>query len=108
MTIQLPALINAYFLAANRHDIASMLAPFADDALVQDEGEQHVGHAAIRAWMDRTTQKYKATVEPRECKLSDGKTTVTGSVTGNFPGSPATLRYGFILSSSEIHRLEIG
>lgn len=108
MTIQLPAPVTAYFLATNRHDIDSMLVPFAAEAVVQDEGEKHVGHVAIRAWMIETTQKYRATVEPRESEGSNGKTTVAGLVSGNFPGSPARLRYGFTLSSDSISRLEIG
>lgn len=108
MTLQLPAHVAAYFLATNRHDIDSMLLPFAPGAIVQDEGEEHVGHIAIRAWMVETTQRYRVAVEPRECRESSGRTTVAGLVSGNFPGSPATLRYGFTLSPDGIHRLEIG
>lgn len=108
MTIQLPAPVAAYFMATNRHDIDSMLAPFAADAIVQDEREEHLGHVAIRAWMVETTQKYLVTVEPRGFAESYGRTTVAGLVSGNFPGSPAKLRYGFTLSSDGISRLEIG
>lgn len=108
MTIQLPASVAAYFMASNRHDIDAMLVPFAADAIVQDEGKEHVGHVAIRAWMVETTDKYRVTVEPQESEEFNGRTTVAGLVSGNFPGSPARLRYGFNLSSSEIHRLEIG
>lgn len=108
MTIQLPASVAAYFLATNRHDIDSMLVPFAAGAIVQDEGEEHVGHVAIRAWMVETTQKYRVTVEPQESEEFNGGTTVAGLVSGNFPGSPARLRFGFTLSSDGISRLEIG
>lgn len=108
MTVQLPAPVIAYFLATNRHDIDSMLVPFAADAIVQDEGEEHGGHVAIRAWMVETTQKFRVTVEPRESEESSSRTIVAALVSGNFPGSPATLRYGFTLSSDGISRLEIG
>jgi len=108
VTIQLPALVTAYFLAANRQDIDAMLVPFAAEAIVQDEGEEHVGHVAIRAWMVETTQKYRVTVEPQKSEDSNGRTTVAGLVSGNFPGSPAKLRYSFTLSSDGISRLAIG
>ena len=108
MTIQLPAPVADYFLAINRHDIDAMLAPFAAGAMVHDEGEEHVGHAAIRAWMVETTLKYRVTVVPQEAEEANGGTTVAGLVSGNFPGSPAKLRYGFTLSSDWISRLEIG
>ena len=63
-----------------------MLVPFAAEAIVQDEGEEHVGHVAIRAWMVETTQKYRVTVEPQEAEESNGKITVAGLASGNFPG----------------------
>ncbi len=108
MTIQLPAPVTAYFLATNRHDIDSMLVPFAAEAIVQDEGKEHGGYVAIRAWMVETTQKYRVTVESQESEGSNSRTTVAGLVSGNFRGSPAKLRNGFILSSDGISRLEIG
>jgi hypothetical protein len=108
VTIQLPEPVAAYFIASNRHDIDAMLVPFAADATVQDEGKEHAGHVAIRVWMAETTEKYRVTVEPQESEESNGRTTVVGLVSGNFPGSPARLRYEFSLSSAEIYRLEIG
>ncbi len=108
MTIRLPAPLLAYFLAINRHDIDAMLMPFAAEASVLDEGEEHGGHVAIRAWLVETTRKYCVTIEPQEAEELNGRTIVSGLVSGNFPGSPATLRYGFTLSSDGIGRLEIG
>lgn len=108
MTIPLPSPVAAYFLAANRHDIESMLVPFTIDATVQDERKEHAGPATIRAWMVETTQKYRVTVEPIRSDETNGTTTVAALVSGSFPGSPTELRYGFTLSSAGIYRLEIG
>ena len=107
MNGQIPASIAAYFAAKNRRDIDAMLTPFAAAALVRDEGGEHRGHAAIRSWMEATTRKYHVTVEPQEVEERDGRTVVVGLVSGNFPGSPVRLRYGFILSPDGISRLEI-
>jgi len=105
---QLPAPITAYYAAKNRHDIDAMLLPFAEDAHVHDEGEDHVGYAAIRAWMDRTTRKYRVTVEPLEAGERDGWLEVIARVSGDFPGSPANLRYRFQLDGDRITALTIG
>lgn len=108
MTISLPQPLAAYFAAKNRHDIDAMLAPFAADATVRDEGRTHANPAAIRGWMIATTAKYEVTVEPREASLADGIWTVAGLVTGDFPGSPAILRYRFTLAGDRIAALSIG
>jgi ketosteroid isomerase-like protein len=108
MSLDLPAPISAYYAAKNAHDIEAMLAPFADDAHVRDEGEDHRGRAAIRAWMEKTTRKYRVTAAPEEAS-QDGETLVVHAlVAGNFPGSPAHLTYSFTLSGNQIVRLEIG
>ena len=93
--------------AFNCRDIDAMLASFATDAIVKDEGQELRGVAAIRDWIERTTRKYRVTVEVADVAESDGKTVVTNKVSGNFPGSPAMLRYAFVLTGGKISRLEI-
>lgn len=109
MTKTLPRPVAAYFDANNRHDVDGMLEPFAKTAIVKDvEYEDELrGAAAIRRWMEETTAKYRVTVEVLDSVESDGATVVTGRVSGNFPGSPADLRYVFKLAGGQITRLEI-
>jgi ketosteroid isomerase-like protein len=104
----LPAPIAAYFAAKNAHDIAAMLAPFADTASVKDEGEEKHGRAAIRDWMEETTRKYRVTVDVTDIAGDADRPVVTGKVSGTFPGSPVSLRYAFVLNGEKIARLEIG
>lgn len=104
----LPAQITAYFNATNRHDTDAMLAAFAADAQVRDEGETHIGTDAIRAWLDHTTAKYRVTVEVMEFTAKAEALVVTGRVAGNFPGSPANLTYRFTLDGDRIASLAIG
>lgn len=108
MTIDLPRPLGDYFDAKNRHDIDAMLAPFAADAAVRDEGQTYNGHAAIRTWMEETTRKYRVTVEPTAASSDGQNWTVAGLVAGDFPGSPATLPYRFSLAHERISALEIG
>ena len=107
MSEPLPEPIAAYFAAANRFAVDAMLAPFAAAAEVEDKGRQRRGRAAIREWLEEVTAKYRATVEVVEVEESAGRTIVTGLVSGNFPGSPARLRYAFGLDAGEITALEI-
>ena len=43
MTPQMHTTLERYFAATNRHDVAGMIADFADDAVVKDEGHEHRG-----------------------------------------------------------------
>ncbi len=108
MTANLPQPLTDYFAAKNRHDIDAMLAPFSVDATVRDEGETHRGSIAIRDWMEATTNKYRVTVEVADATVNGDAWRIAGIVSGNFPGSPATLHYNFTLSDDRITRLEIG
>ncbi|OFX04755.1 MAG: hypothetical protein A3D94_02630 [Alphaproteobacteria bacterium RIFCSPHIGHO2_12_FULL_66_14] len=104
----LPTPIAKYFEAKNLHAIDAMLATFSDLASVCDEGQEMVGHLAIRNWMEETTRKYRVTVTPTGVDQSDAKTIVTALVSGTFPGSPAQLRYHFTVAGEQITHLAIG
>jgi len=108
VTIELPGVLRRYFHAQNAHDIDAMVACFAADAAVRDEGRDIVGADAIRAWKVETSAKYRITVEPLESRSEDGKTIVVAQVSGTFPGSPANLTYRFGLSADgRIRSLEV-
>jgi hypothetical protein len=53
------------------------------------------------------TRKYGVTVVVTDTAKKDGKTVVTGRVSGTFPGSPIQLHYVFTLAREKISRLEI-
>lgn len=107
MSNELPRSIADYITGSNAHDPDACAACFADDAVVIDEGCERKGSADIRAWKEEVTRKYRATVEVIAIAKTDGRTIVTGRVSGNFPGSPVDLRYAFTLRDDKIARLEI-
>jgi hypothetical protein len=51
--------------------------------------------------------KFSYTVDQLGAHVSGDHTTVTGRVTGDFPGSPVELHYRFTLEGDKIARLEI-
>jgi len=107
MSTKLPPPIEAYFAAKTDNDIDAMLAPFAEAAIVKDEGEEMRGLAAIRKWMEETNRKYRYAVEVTGVSGSTSTTTVTCRLTGAFPGSPVDVRYAFALNDGNIAGLEI-
>ena len=108
MAIKLHSTLERYFAATNRHDVAAMIADFAEDAVVKDEGREHRGISAIREWMMQTIQRYDFKAEPTSVAPVNDKTAVSVTVSGNFPGSPIALTYWFKLEGRKIARLEIG
>jgi ketosteroid isomerase-like protein len=106
--MQLSPPILTYFEAERRHDADVLATAFAEDAVVRDEGAEHAGPAAIRAWWRAAKAKYRHVAEPLDAAEADGRTVVRARVSGDFPGSPATLTFAFTLAGERIARLEIG
>ena len=107
MSEELPQPIAAYIAGSNAHDADVCAACFTDGAVVRDEGREMRGAAAIRHWMDTAIKRYGHVVEVVAFAEADGKTIVTGRVSGNFPNSPVELRYAFTLAGGKIAQLEI-
>ncbi|GAA3422503.1 nuclear transport factor 2 family protein [Streptosporangium vulgare] len=88
-----PDAVRRYFELATLPDQDAYFALFADDATVEDEGAEHHGIASIRAWRTGVpTVTYTVTGVGL---TGDGATLVTADISGDFPGSPVTLRFHF-------------
>jgi NAD(P)-dependent dehydrogenase (short-subunit alcohol dehydrogenase family) len=107
MTVKLPLPIARYFQAANGDDAAAVATAFAADAHVRDEGRDHHGRDAVRAWADDARRRYRFYAEPRSLEPGPHGGVVTAHLTGDFPGAPADLRYRFTLAGDEIADLEV-
>ncbi|NDV86833.1 nuclear transport factor 2 family protein [Aurantimonas aggregata] len=106
MTI-LPKPIEAYFASAPDADFDALAAIFTEDAVVHDEGKQHEGIAAIRAWRLDTMQRTPFTSRPLSVETRNDEMIVPAEVTGAFPGSPVTLDHAFTLRDGRIALLAI-
>lgn len=105
----LPDTLNRYYAAQNAHDLDTMVACFAPDAVVRDEDRDIIGTAAILAWKEETSAKYQVMVEPLDCRTEGDRTVVVAEVSGTFDGSPANLTYRFgFADDGRIGVLEIG
>jgi hypothetical protein len=107
MSIHLPPVIDVYVKAENDGDVEALSECFAPNATVRDEGRTYKGLAAIKEWKAGTKKKYNHTVAPLEISRQDARSVLKARLTGNFPGSPVTLEFSFVLEAGKIVSLEI-
>ncbi len=107
MTDDLPTPIAAYAAANARLDADGMLAAFAPDAVVRDDGGRHAGRDAIKAWIDTATIAARAVFMPETWREEDGTVIVEGPTAGDFPGSPIRFTFRFTLRDGAIAGLEV-
>ncbi|MER7251245.1 nuclear transport factor 2 family protein [Kribbella sp. NPDC000426] len=111
MAKQLPHAIMRYLREAdpqhkaNAHDL---LAAFASDATVVDDGKTYKGHDEIHRWRETEGSQYTYSVEISHVeKLDDDRYVVTSHLEGDFPGGVVDLIYRFTLADDLITMLEI-
>jgi hypothetical protein len=107
MSAALPRPIQSYLDASNAHNVQSILACFADDAMVRDENTTHRGKIDIERWLRTTIEKYKFQFKPLSAEDRDNETIVAVQISGTFPGSPITLDYHFAIAHEKIASLII-
>ena len=107
MTLTLPAILGDMVAAHNAHDIEAFLACFTVDAIVRDEGRTHHGQPALRAWFEEVSRKYRPILTVTDLTYVDGEPVIAGEASGDFPGSPITLRYYLGLEDGKIVSLRI-
>ena len=88
MSAALPRTIQNYIDASNAHDVESILACFADNAMVRDENTTHRGKIDIERWATETIEKYKFQFKPLSTEEYEHEIVVRVKISGTFPGSP--------------------
>ncbi len=106
--METPPAIESYFENDSRRDVEGILALFAPDAVVIDDGRSWQGSTDIRAWQLGPASQYQYTVTVFGIEGTGGETYVASCrLDGNFPGGSAELRFRFTLSLDLIEQLEI-
>jgi hypothetical protein len=93
--------------AHNAHDPDAFTACFADDAVVRDDGRTYFGKPAIRTWFSDVSRNYEAVFNVTGLSTIDGEPVLSGTISGNFEGSPIDLRYFTGLEDGKIVALKI-
>ena len=107
MAPALPTPIADYVEANAQLDLDGMLEPFAADAVVDDNGAVHQGHAEIKALLEEAVIPAKAIFTPDTVRHENDQVVVEGPAHGDFPGSPIRFTYRFTLEGDAITALEI-
>jgi SnoaL-like domain len=107
MPLELPPAIDRYVEIENAGNTEALSECFAADATVRDESNTYVGIDAIKRWKADTKKRYGHTVHPLSVSHRDGKTVLTARLTGNFPSSPVTLEFSFVVEGGKITALQI-
>ncbi|GAB4067765.1 nuclear transport factor 2 family protein [Ancylobacter sonchi] len=107
MSLELPIPIAAYVAANARLDIDGMLAPFAADAVLRDNGATFRGHAELRHLFEDEVVAVKAIFTPDTMRHEGGQVVVEGPAHGDFKGCPIRFTYRFTLEDDAIRALEI-
>ncbi|WP_028645604.1 nuclear transport factor 2 family protein [Nocardioides sp. URHA0020] len=85
--------IDHYFALAARPELEPYVAQFAPDAVVEDDGQTHVGIDGVRAWrrsVPGVSYGVRAVAD-----TSTGSHVATTEISGDFPGSPVLLGFAF-------------
>lgn len=106
-TATLPESITRYIAATNCFDAQAAAACFATDATVHDEEHDYVGTEAIENWIAESIAKYHAHATVTHAEHDGEKAALKVKVTGEFPGSPVELEFGFRLRQEKISHLAI-
>ena len=96
-----------YFKASNTKNETKLLALFADDATVVDEGKTHTGIAEIQSWRNKVNSIYDVRFEIIGESSNEDGTIVEAKCSGNFPGSPLVIKHFFVLLGQKISHLKI-
>ena len=117
MPTDIPAPVADYLKAKVDDHVEAVLKNFADDAIVHDEGKDHVGISAVRDWAAERSlrSEHRSEISTRyrlertviETRRIGAAAVVLVRVAGNFPGSPVDLHHHFTVSEDRITALTI-
>jgi hypothetical protein len=101
------SLIAILVRAMNAHDSDAGAGCFADQAVVRDEGREHYGPLAIKAWIADAFQKYQFKVEVINTNEVKEEIAFNARVSGTFEGSPIELLHQLSIEKGKIISLTI-
>lgn len=106
--VSLPAQLESYFSAADKHDWVALAESFIEAGVVIDEGRTYIGRAEIVRWREEHATQYTYTSEVTAAQpVGATGYHLVEHLEGNFPGGVVDLHYQFTLSGDLIYSLTI-
>jgi hypothetical protein len=103
--MDIPSIVDMYFVADSRNDVDALLKTLAVEAVVEDENVRHQGSIAVSEWWLAAKKATQYRAEPVESTVGGDKALVRARVSGRFP--PVMLTHAFTIKDDRIVRLEI-
>lgn len=107
----IPPAIKRFIAGVNSFDSASLLEPFADDALLNDNHREFWGKAAIKEFTDREFIGDRVTLSVTEVREHYGQFVLAAKTDGNYDKTnlpdPLILSFYFTLKNEKIVTLII-
>ncbi|WP_354697901.1 nuclear transport factor 2 family protein [Paraconexibacter sp. AEG42_29] len=101
--ITLPEAVEQFVTRTNAHDVDVLLAVFAPEATVGDDGKTYTTEAEIRGWIQSHLIDPKVVLTPT---AYEGDRMIA-SGDGDFPGGPLPFAFDFAIQDGLITRLAI-
>ena len=105
--MNLPHVISELVKAQDIYDSDAYANCFTETAVVFDEGHTYNGRSEIRQWIGEANGNYKIGMKPLEYAEKGAQSILTAEISGEFPGSPAVLKYHFELKDGLIQSLKV-
>lgn len=105
--IGLPQTIRDFFRASNEHRTEDLLACFADNGKVLDDGGRYERQDMIRSWSEQNYIGARVHAELIGMEPREGEWAVQVEITGDYPGGPYRFWFCFALDQGRISQLEI-
>jgi ketosteroid isomerase-like protein len=108
MTAIPAAPVKNFIDATNRHDAEALLAVFAPNATVTDDGTTYSGSTHIQSWIREHQIAPKITLDPTAYDEVDGRAVqLTAFADGDFPGGPLAFTFRFTLDAEKVTTLDV-
>lgn len=105
---RLPLAVRTYIEGRRARDLDLTLSVVTDATVITDDGHQHVGRAAVRAWLVGAATEWEYTEQYlSQEQLGTDEWVLVNHLEGNFPGGVVDLRYHFVLAGDALASLTI-
>jgi ketosteroid isomerase-like protein len=101
--VTLPTPVEQFVASTNAHDADALLAAFAPDAVVTDDGKTYADETDLRQWFQSHLIGPNVVLTPTSWE--GGRMIASGD--GDFPGGPVSFAFDFLTENDLITRLAI-
>ncbi|MCG2618026.1 nuclear transport factor 2 family protein [Terrimonas sp. NA20] len=105
--MNLPKVVTDLIKAQNNLVSEDFANCFSETGVMIEEGMPYTGRIQIQELIEETNKKYRSVMKPVGY-IEDGNSSVlSAECSGTFPGSPAVLKFHFVIVDGQIQHLKV-